>query len=47
MAISEQTSKSGGTVKVTLAESPIGFNQNAGDGRPQPRVCGAFATRWS
>ena len=33
---SEPTRK-GGTVKVTLVKSPIGFNRNQGDGRAGPR----------
>ena len=35
---SANRSRSGGTVKVTLVKSPIGFNRKQGDGRARPRA---------
>ena len=38
MANQRTDSKGGGTVKVTLVKSPIGFNGQPGSGRAQPRA---------
>ena len=47
MANQRTDSKSGGTVKVTLVKSPIGFNSKQATMVARAWACAASATRWS